>query len=105
MLSHMKTHQIINEEPSFHCELCNKSFHHEKRLICHVNKVHSEVKDYKCELCGKEFAWIGNFKRHMRVHTGAPRKMVECDICHKEFRNNYELKNHMNIHAGIREKL
>lgn len=56
LLVHMKTH---NEELSYHCLYCEKSFRQEVIMKNHVKSVHEGSNQHICEICAKVFKTKG----------------------------------------------
>nr|XP_055044770.1 zinc finger and BTB domain-containing protein 17 isoform X2 [Misgurnus anguillicaudatus] len=55
---------------------------------------------HKCEDCGKKFTHTGNFKRHIRIHTGE--KPFSCRDCKKSFSDPAACKAHEKTHSPLK---
>jgi KRAB domain-containing zinc finger protein len=76
--THMKMHELKQQEKSFKCEKCNKTFYTKKQLNIHI-KCH--LKLWTCDLCGKKEATKGYLKIHLMVHFNP--KAFKCETCEK----------------------
>ena len=56
--------------------------------------------DYRCDVCNKQFVHGGDFKKHMRTHSGE--KTEVCPTCGKKFGVRGNLTRHMKTHEDIR---
>ncbi|XP_072101383.1 zinc finger and BTB domain-containing protein 17 isoform X1 [Mobula birostris] len=55
---------------------------------------------HKCKDCGKEFTHTGNYKRHVRIHTGE--KPFSCRECNKAFSDPAACKAHEKTHSPVK---
>uniref|UniRef100_H3CZZ6 Zinc finger and BTB domain containing 17 n=1 Tax=Tetraodon nigroviridis TaxID=99883 RepID=H3CZZ6_TETNG len=71
------------------------------------SKPYSSV-THKCQNCGKKFTHTGNFKRHMRIHTGSFtsgfhwREFPSCRDCNKAFSDPAACKAHEKTHSPLK---
>ncbi|XP_030287933.1 putative transcription factor Ovo-like 1a [Sparus aurata] len=85
----------------FVCQVCQKSFHHQRMLNRHV-KCHSETKRHLCNFCGKGFNDTFDLKRHVRTHTGV--RPYKCTLCEKAFTQRCSLESHMKKIHSVTQK-
>lgn len=63
------------------------------------SKPYSSV-THKCEDCGKKFTHTGNYKRHIRIHTGE--KPYSCRNCKKAFSDPAACRAHERTHSPLK---
>ncbi|XP_002739696.1 uncharacterized protein LOC100378440 [Saccoglossus kowalevskii] len=94
----LKVHQSLAHnmfEQLLPCELCGKTFTHNRRLQLHMKVVHS-TQPVQCKICGKQFKNQHRLKGHSYTHA---EKKLECEICHKLFALKHHYQSHMLVHS------
>ncbi|XP_073453831.1 uncharacterized protein [Aquarana catesbeiana] len=87
----------IQEEKTFSCPECGKSFSSELSLSLH-QRSHTGEKLYSCSECGECFYHFGEYIKHQRSHTG--KKPYSCSECGKCFSERSSLFRHQKLHTG-----
>lgn len=92
------TEEVHDEEESFICEFCSKSFKHRSSLYRHLNTHKNEL--FKCNQCPKIFATRHYLNLHIRnVHT-EPRNLL-CPHCGRAYHTSCALSYHIRFkHKG-----
>ena len=72
----------------------------ENRSLPYTLKWINGKKKFQCKTCTKTCARMGDFNRHLLIHTG--QQPFECEICKKRFTLNSSLKSHVRVHTDER---
>lgn len=54
---HLDEH-ITNEDDTFECDVCHRTFNNFRLYRVHKKMHNSSQKNYTCELCGKRFGYV-----------------------------------------------
>ena len=82
------------EQGSYPCPNCEKSFAYVGNLKRHIKMHHGEYRPYKCHMCIKRFWGNDSLEQHIkRVHSRE--KPYECAHCDKKYSVCYDLQKHV----------
>lgn len=105
---HSRTHQA---DKGFNCSACSKSFARPDQCRTHMDMVHKGEMvgnkiwepsvELKCEQCGKVFHHVGNYRKHLKIHSGE--RPFACNLCEKTFLLAQHLKSHIQL-VHVNEK-
>ncbi|CAH1173485.1 unnamed protein product [Phaedon cochleariae] len=95
--THNPQEKKAEEERTFLCTICGKTFNRKAHLQSHY-RLHSGEKPYECTLCNKKFRHLARYKSHNLLHTG--QRPYSCEICDKSFVQLDHLKQHTSVHSG-----
>ncbi|MCL4158415.1 UNVERIFIED_CONTAM: hypothetical protein GTU68_036866 [Idotea baltica] len=73
------------------------SYFYKSNLSFHIKTVHFKKLPFPCTLCRKAFSRPGNYKLHMRTHTGE--RPYQCKSCGKAFTSSSNYKRHLKCHV------
>jgi zinc finger homeobox protein 1/2 len=81
------------EEGSFPCTKCDKTFSKRSSLTRHKYE-HSDQRPYPCNMCEKAFKHKHHLTEHNRLHTGE--RPFRCERCGKTFSHSGSFSQHRN---------
>lgn len=87
------------QQGSYQCPNCEKSFAYMGNLKRHIKMHHGEYRPFKCELCTKRFWGSDSLQQHFkRVHTQD--RPYACAHCEKKYSVCYDLQKHVRAVHG-----
>ena len=93
--NHIKMIHENKTDGKFNCTMCEKSYMSKTAVDYHVDVTHtSQRQEFKCELCDKTFTHDKNVKRHLLTHT-SPKEIHVCTFCQSIFLRKDYLKIHI----------
>lgn len=98
---HSDSQTISENDVTFLCDVCSKTFSNET-LLGHHMKIH-RGETMKCPHCGKVFTILKDFKIHVRFHT-KEEYPFQCSKCPQKFIIKSHLDLHRKQHEGVRYK-
>lgn len=106
-IENLRLHMRYHAPPSFTCSYpdCGKKFH-QKVLLEHHEKKHTQEKPFSCDQCGASFYCMRDLNRHQqRVHEKVTRKCSFCDVSfsRKDKYRQHVLKKHKELSEEERD--
>ena len=82
-------------QPTFNCNICDKSFHTNERRDQHVKDSHTVTQSHQCRECRKIFRTKKDLKNHDSNAHPSSVTMFNCSICGKYFSTKKGRDHHM----------
>ena len=64
----------------YECDHCDKVFTEARKYYSHLG-FHNRL--FECRVCGQRFSLLGNLRKHLSTHEGAPGQV--CEVCGLQF--------------------
>ncbi|XP_050701626.1 zinc finger protein 814-like [Eriocheir sinensis] len=84
---HRKVH--MSKVRIYECSHCDKVFTEARKYYSHLG-FHKRL--FECQPCGRRFSLLGNLKKHLSTHEGAPDQV--CEVCGNQFQTPSQLQEH-----------
>ena len=92
----------VEEQESFNCDICDKTYKYKKGLNAHMRMEHEGtsgiIKTFKCDLCTSVFKEHKNLNAHKRLKHSDLATEFPCTTCGKKFNQKKNLKRHEYTH-------
>ena len=100
----LRPHMALHEGvKNIHCDECDQSFYTTSALLSHKMRQHDDQAEVICPECGKTCSNKYTLKRHMIRHTGERQFKCEWEGCGKSFYDAQVLKVHEKLHLDLKE--
>lgn len=73
----------------YECSHCDKVFTEARKYYSHLGFLKQL---FECQPCGRRFSLLGNLKKHLSTHEGAPDQV--CEVCGNQFLTSSLLQEH-----------
>lgn len=94
------TSKNTNQNKTFSCESCGKSYKSETSLKIHnLSESHAEIKaknGLECPICKKILKSRKTLRGHQLTHSNL--RPFQCELCEKSYKKNYSLIKHRKLH-------
>ena len=88
---------------NIHCDECDSSYYTTSALLSHKMRQHDDQAEVICPECGKRCSNKYTLKRHMIRHTGERQFKCDWEGCGKSFYDSQVLKVHEKLHLDLKE--
>lgn len=87
----LKEHRKVHAAKmrTYECTHCDKVFTEARKYYSHLG-FHKRL--FECRPCGRRFSLLGNLKKHLSTHEGAPDQV--CEVCGHQFLTSDQLQHH-----------
>ncbi|KAG7497612.1 zinc finger 11-like [Solea senegalensis] len=93
---------LPDEEGSFACADCEKSFKFQSLLKAH-QRIHTGEQPFLCSQCGRRFSFKQSLERHKQTHKSG--RKYKCLICGEFFKTSLAQREHKSTHMENGEYL
>ena len=100
----LRPHMALHKgEKTIHCDECDSSYYTTSALLSHKMRQHDDQAEVICPECGKTCSNKYTLKRHMIRHTGERQFKCDWEGCGKSFYDSQVLKVHEKLHLDLKE--
>ena len=90
------------EYANISCDFCGKTFFSTYQLKRHQKDTHENERSFVCDVCPKSFKQKPHLISHKSIHSGEKKFLCKTEGCDKAFTKEWTLVQHERIHTGVK---